>query len=353
MGRRERAEAVREACARQWRDRDGDVFDVRGGRRLVFYQEPGFIVDDGGEVVGVDAWVRLYEPGGQEARIDPHRRIINPPTVPRAGVREVRGAGPDDVARVVTPDPGEAFWEAVWESVAGAPNPRGWSRTHRGVGTVTTVFGDTADGRIFSEDATTYATARTGGTLAVSTTGTEHSVGQEHNGSLYRCIEAFIAFDTSAITDTDVVSAVVLDMWLTFDGSTGAEFTVEVRDFDWGATLTTGDYISGANLGSSTLVSSIGSASIGATGAYKTFTSETAFKTVTNIKTGVVRLGLSSDRHRLGTAPGTSTQEFLTFSFADNAGTTQDPKLTITHGPGAPPLPPSTATRRLLPLLTR
>ncbi|MEV0618536.1 hypothetical protein AB0I81_34775 [Nonomuraea sp. NPDC050404] len=328
MNSRERAEAIKDVAARDWRDKKQPVIEkTRGQNRLEFYREPDFIYGKDGQVIGVDAWVRLYGPDGKELRVDPHRRIVNPPTVPRSGVQEVDTGRKDDRGlpikdRILTPDPLAAFYEAVWDSVEGAPNAKGW-RTR---GTVTTVFSDASDGQI-SSTSPTYATARTGASLSANTSGTTMSVGQSLVGD-YQCFEAFISFDTSAIADSDQISLIVLDLYLLNDTS-ATDFTVEAREYNWGATLTTADWVAGASLGGLILMASINTSGIGGAGAYKAFTSDPAFLVATGLKTGVVHLMLCSSRLRLGNAP--SGAEDVSFRTAEQSGTTQDPKLTLTH----------------------
>lgn len=205
--------------------------------------------------------------------------------------------------------------------------------------TVTTVFSGTTDGQINSSNTGgVYATARTGGTLTADTASTTFSVGQVFTDlkvDQYDCLEGFLSFDTSGVPDGDGVSSIVLDVWLVTDSST-TDFTLEARERDWGASLTTADWVSGASLGALTLMASISTSGIGATGAYKTLTSQAAFLTATNLKTGTVYLLLDSSRHVGNNAP--TNPESVVLSSADNSGTTQDPKLTITHSsPNAMP----------------
>lgn len=189
--------------------------------------------------------------------------------------------------------------------------------------TVATIFGDTADAYIQSGNAT-YSTARSGGTLSVS--GGFSVIAGQATG--FNCWEAFIAFDTSSIGGSSTVSVVTLDLWLEVDNS-ATDFTMNARDRAWGPTVTTADYVAGASLSGSTLVASIASSGIGATGAYKTFTSQAAFLSITNIKTGTVEIILCSSRHEGNNQP--TNNEYLQFTSADNTGTTQDPKLTVTY----------------------
>lgn len=305
MNRLRRVEAVKGALAEQWRHGPSGRLEIpKGKRTLVALDEPGLIRDSVGASAGVDVWVRLYEADGREVPIDPHRRIVNPPTVSR------NGAGP-----------AAAFWEAVWDSVEETPNPDGWNS-----GTVTTVFGDATDGRLEGQSAT-YATARQGtGTINVDTTGVTSATGQFFS-STYSCYEQFWAFDTSPVPVNDAVSAVVFALWMVTDVST-TDFTIEVREKAWVSPLTSADYVSGTTLGNFTQLASLATSGIGAAG-YKNFTSVAAFLTATNLKTGTVKIFTSSSRHRLGNTP--TTTEYVQFSTADTSGTTQDPKLTITH----------------------
>lgn len=287
--------------------RSGRLERVRDGKRLVFTAEPDYIRNSAGEIIGVDAWVELYDASGNEIPIDPHRRIINPPTVPRSGAD----------------DPVEAFFEAVFDSVDDAPNPQGW----RTAGTVTTIYGDTTDGRIEGQSAT-YSAARQGtGNLNLAGTGVTAATGQFFS-STYSCYQQYWAFNTSAITDTDDVTDVQLQLWMVSDQSVSADYVIEAREKNWGPTLTTADYTSGSTLASHTLMASLNTSGIGAVG-YKTFTSTADFLTASGLKTGTVYLFTSSSRQRTGTAA--TGDEFVQFSHAETTGTTQDPKLVITH----------------------
>jgi hypothetical protein len=307
----ERAGIVHDAAARAWHDHADQTLAVPlGDRRLVLQRQPELIRDAEDRIVGVDAWVRLYDTSGREVRIDPHRRIICPPTV-----HHEHGE-----------DPWAAWLQVLKDSVAGTPARRNWRRDAQG-GTVDTFFSATTDGRVEGNSAT-YANAREGtGTINVTTADTSRFIGQFFSAT-YSCYELFFSWDTSAITDSDVVTAVTLDLWLVTDSSTSG-FTLEAREHDWGASLTSADYVAGSALGSKTLMASKSTSGIGATGAYKTFTSTAAFLAATNLKTGTVYIMVSSSEHRLGNAP--SGTDGVTFSMADNAGTTQDPKLTVTH----------------------
>lgn len=190
--------------------------------------------------------------------------------------------------------------------------------------TDSTFYSSTADGQIESFNAT-YSTARSGGTLTANTAGGSANVGQVAG---YACYEAFLSFDTSAIPDGDIITAVTLSLDGTgaIDGS-DTDFTINARVYDWGASLTTADWIAGASLSGNTLVASRSTSGWNASG-YNAFTSEAAFLTAIN-KTGVTYLVLSSSRHEAGTTP--TGNEYVGVATADTTGTTHDPKLVVTH----------------------
>lgn len=191
--------------------------------------------------------------------------------------------------------------------------------------TVDTFFGDAADGYLQSES-TVYATARSGGTITGSTT-TDVYAGQYTSGSFFECLESFIKFDTSSIPDADAVSASVLSMFGSLNNSGGVDTTIEARIFDWGLTNTSADWVPGASLSGQTLVASIPTGSYAA--AYMDFTSDAAFPANVN-KTGFTFIVLDGARLVAGTTPG-APAEYIGFKSADATGTTNDPKLVVTH----------------------
>lgn len=192
--------------------------------------------------------------------------------------------------------------------------------------TVTTVYvaasGD--DGYVFSSSPT-YATARTGAGNNSNTSNTTYYCGQQLSASIYYCIEGLIRFDTSSIPDSNVVSSITYTANLNDRSGTDA---IEVRDYDFGTTIEAADYISGANLTSYTLLASANPAGTGVV----TFTSEAAFKTATNLKTGYVHLLLNSAKLRTGTVPTIPEQ----IGFLSYDGSTTASYLTITHDAPTP-----------------
>lgn len=336
MNPKDRALAIKERTSYAWKRVKGTKLqNVKGRQKLVIDKEPDFIYNREGEVVGVDAWVRLFDSSGNEVKIDPHRRIINPPTVPRAGIIETATGKKDKFGRALkdqelTANPGEAFYEAVWDSVVGTPNAKGW-RTR---GTVTTIYGDNADGRIDSTSSS-YSTARTGSNNTGPFDDSNFSVGQILSSGSYTIYESFYAFDSSAIDDSDVVTSVEFSLYQGFR-NTSTSFDVEVRDYNWGPTITSDEWVSGDALSGHVLIAS-GNTLAMSSGSYQAFTSTPSFLSINGLKTGFVYLMINSSRHRSGTAP-VGFGEVLVFQYASASGTTQDPKLDITHSLPADPV---------------
>ena len=165
----------------------------------------------------------------------------------------------------------------------------------------------------------TYTTARSGSSQSLLG---DMVVGQWFGG-IYGCREAFVKFDTSSLPDGATITSVLLEMKLSTDSSV-TDFIAEVYVKDWGAAVDTGDWVAGASLSGLTRVATIDSNGIGATNAYKSFTSDAAFLTAINT-TGTTYLMLASSRHRAGSAPSADEQLY----WAQNAG--NQPKLTVTY----------------------
>ena len=322
MDAKERAETVKSALSKAWRDKtDATLMQRRRELTLHLDAEPALIVNKMGAVVGIDAMVRLFSAQGDELPVDPHRVCINPPTQIVVKDTEHDAAGNVVNERILRPAPEEAYWEWLWQSVTEVPNERGW-RTR---GTVTTVFATAPGGEgAVGSSSTVYATARTGGTLGGLT---RHNVGQDLQVADYFTLEAFCIFDTSAIDDADTVSGVVLSIDGRTDNSV-TDFVVTAASTAYnGGPVVTSDFVSGADLAALTTYATFDSSGYSST--YNAFTSAgAAFNSAIN-KTGNTVLMLYSDRHSAGTTP--TGGESITFEDADAAGTTADPKLDITH----------------------
>ena len=184
------------------------------------------------------------------------------------------------------------------------------------------IYADAADGYVSSEN-TTYSTARAGSTLDAQTGYAQVFCGQEKTVGTYYLYEAFLSFDTSSVPAAR--TSATLSLYVHDDSSTAADFTINARAYDWGSTLTTGDFVAGASLSGNALRASRSTSGL-TLNAYNDLTSDSSF--VSNLS-NPVRLLLSSSRMENGDVPGTSTQEYIAFRSTDQTGTSNDPKLTI------------------------
>lgn len=272
------------------------------------------------EATGVDAWVRLFR-HGKEVPVDPHRIFINPPLIH---------------SRIFSPN--AAFEVILWDSVLSIPNAKGW-RTR---GTVTTVFAGTSDDGIQSNDATyANAAAGTGSTFDLNSTinGEDTAVEISHSSdSGYGISEGFFSFDTSSIADSDSVSAAAFA--IKENSGYGSIFTqsdtFEARIYDFGASVTTADWRNPTQFNALTRVATLATSSWATTG-YNTFAEDgTNFQTAVN-KTGTTYICLLTSRFASNTAP--TGIAYAGLMSADNAGTTDDPKLVVTHAAAATAAP--------------
>ena len=186
-----------------------------------------------------------------------------------------------------------------------------------------TVSASTTEGRVTSTNAT-YSTARAGSGQTLWT-GSVLSVGQLFSAGSYTCEEYFVAFDTSVLGASANILSATLQLKGSFSSDqSDTDFTVEARSFDWSPTVTTGDWVAGADLGSHTLRAHFDT-SAGWTTNYNVFTDDALVAGIN--KTGVTYLILCSSRHRAGNTP--VGLERVLFHSAAATGTSDDPRLVI------------------------
>ena len=184
------------------------------------------------------------------------------------------------------------------------------------------------DGVIDSYDAT-YANARSGsGTLSVNTSNTQDFFGQEIVSSNYYCKEYFGEVDCSGLPTGETVDLAEF-YWRVNTDSSVQDFTVEIREHDWGGgTLTTGDFVAGADLGSKTLWSSFSTSNILGSNSVMAFSSETALKTAVALR-GNLRFIMASDRQRTNNAPANDTTDEQISIWTGNNSSANDPALGV------------------------
>jgi hypothetical protein len=293
------------------------LIEERDGLTLTIESWEPWFHPSRGDLIGVSVHVTA-EAMGEEVPIDGHRRFQNMPLDVIYPDEEVEG-----LLRVRR-DPLARLWFELFESVAKSPNAEAWGLP---VNTVTTVFSGASDGVITSIDATYSTAAAGGGTLTPQDSGLGFTVGHRTGFNVH---EGFLDFDTSAVGSDDV-SQVDLDLFLLQDNST-TDFTINVRPFDFGASIDSGDWRTPAQLAALTLLATFATSGLGA--GYNTFSENgTSFQSAID-GAGNTRLVLSSSRHESETEPTGS--EYVLFNTSEKADTTQDPKLTITHAAPGP-----------------
>lgn len=189
---------------------------------------------------------------------------------------------------------------------------------------------NTNDGNIESDGSATYSVVRSGNSLAVVNASSPALViGQLLSGGEYYIYEAFLDFDTSSIPDDAVITSVELKLY--GSSSPGADTgNLNVYLSDWGATLTTADWVAGASLSGLTRAASFGIAGWNASG-WNSFTEDgTNFQDGINLS-GSTRLLLASDNQATGTAP--SGNGIVLFQSANG---TNPPQLIVTYNIPAP-----------------
>jgi hypothetical protein len=296
--------------------------------RIEFSAAPAVVLDRQGQLVGTDAYVRVFR-GAGEVRVDRHRRFVNPPTQVPDGTTSLFAqtdlAG-NFVQMVERPnyreDARAAYLACIVDSIRSVPYAAGWSEA--GPGTVTTVYAGTADARIVSNGAFTWLQKRSGAaTLAMQNdTSTQFYFGQDAGG----IVQGFFNFDTSAIADDQAVSAAALSI-STFEDQSATDFFIEARLYDWGAAVTTADWVVGSTWNGLALLARFDMASWAS--GYLAFTEYQGNLSKNINLTGITSMVLCSDR--FGNAAEALGNEYLGIDAADTAGTTSDPKIAITH----------------------
>ena len=203
-----------------------------------------------------------------------------------------------------------------------------------------TVFSDSSDGVIFAQDPT-WADVVSGSaaTFFEMTANTFDGFGQDFNNggnNEYGLEPWYGQFDTAALGAGATVTAVALSLYGVGAGDANTAFSLEARLYDWGASLTTADWLTDSQFAALTRVATFADVNTNWLAAYNTFSEDgTNFQTGLN-KTGQTKLIVSTTNHASGTAP-TNSSRVLLYN-ADQSGTSQDPKLTVTYEIAGQPL---------------
>lgn len=276
-------------------------------------------------------------PDGDDLAIANPMAFVNPPVmVPDGTTRTELIEGGFVEVDNFREDPLEAAKQFIYEAaltsdrmVRATAEKKGVSLEEALTGDPTlTVYADAGDGFI-SNTSATYSTARSGGgSFITDSTATSDGrvIGQRFAAGSYRCIQSFFSFDTSSLGAGATISAAVFSLYGAADNS-ATDFTAEARLRDWGGTLADADYVAGASLSGDALLATFATSAGWSVAGYNDFTDVALPANVS--KTGNTRLYVSSDRQRTNNTP--VGDEAVGAYFADNSGTTNDPKLVVTY----------------------
>lgn len=149
---------------------------------------------------------------------------------------------------------------------------------------------------------------------------------------VYEVYRSFHHFDTSAIPDGDTISGATIDLYDVASSSGSDDIGVQAATTASNTTLAVGDYdamtIDTPTEFATRVTSFTGSA-------YNSWTLNA--NGIAHIsKTGVDKFVFRMARDIDNTTPPDTPRQYRGFSSADQAGTTQDPRLVITHAPSVP-----------------
>lgn len=162
---------------------------------------------------------------------------------------------------------------------------------------------------------TSYSDAREGTGTAVLT-GNGADLGQKLSAGTYYIDQQFMEFDVSGV-GTATAATLAINAF-----SPVGSFTMEARAYDFGASITTADFVPGSSLSGLTLLGS--RSTVGFTsGSYWDVTSDAALVTEINAQPSTLRLVLASAAQTSGTAPTASDD--VTFGIYAGQG-----RLTVT-----------------------
>lgn len=148
---------------------------------------------------------------------------------------------------------------------------------------------------------------------------------QLSGGSFYVIYRGFFLFDTSSLPDATTITAATISLWATTVTNTDSpDLDIVSSSPASNTAIVNADYDQvGSTVYASTAIASL------STGAYNIFTLDS--NGIANItKTGVSKFGTRVSRDTDDTAP-TGDNRVIGY-FADQAGLTNDPKLTVTSG---------------------
>jgi len=294
---------------------------------------------------GVQTFVRGWSDGkplgfGKDGTVEIERfRVHNPPIL----VPDPLG----DVVRTYTDqdgntqevrfreDPELALKQVLTQAVANTGKENADIEIGK-VGNTTDVFAPSMDGFVSRQTSadTTWTLARdtADGTNANTTEGGSYLFAELRSGpARYEVARAFLIFDTSAIPDTNVIDSATTTMYSCGDTFGSPQFGLVQVSPASDSSLAVGDY-DAMTINSATEGASRRTVSNTANAANNWGMNASGLSWVST--TGNTRLGLRHANDLDNTTP--SARSYWCAWFVDNAGTSVDPVLTVTHSEGVP-----------------
>lgn len=282
---------------------------------------------------------------------DDFMRIVNPPILVPTGTyhrEQITNARTGEIESVLvanyTENPVEAVRVAIIDTVRAATAKGPHLPGQRG--TTTTIFSGTADGRIISDGtADTWANTQdrsTGGSVNNSESAFNFGIdaGQWSAGS-HGITLSFFGFDTSPIADGDTIDDVTFSVVSNGVQGGASGGTIEARDQDWSAGGVTiadwVDFTTGSNWTGQTLWATLANSSwSNGDGNRQDFVEAAGFPAGVN-KTGTTYLSTTIGWAADVSAPAVADNSRGIY-YADNTGTTNDPRLVVNHSAGGGPV---------------
>lgn len=187
--------------------------------------------------------------------------------------------------------------------------------------TVTLVYGDATDGYLSSSDPA-YATARTGPADNLDDNFTSAFFGQTTGYTIH---EAFIRFAAPALAAGELVTTAAIRTTQATATSTGVTRDLELRGFDWGASVALADWRTPTQLSALTLHARV--TGVQAAAGKTTYAGSDDLRALLQ-SGGVAAFVAVSSRQRAGSTP--TVDERGSFYAAERSGTTEDPCLIYT-----------------------
>ena len=288
---------------------------------------------DGGIEIFARAWKNGVQLGfGKDGTIDIERfRIFNPPILVDDPLGDiVIQGGYDEVSKTTIPerrlreDPLMAIQEALVDVIRIVGIEGSEIQAGKIGNTTSTFYPHASDGTIGGSN-TTWSTIRDATTATKVDNETRRWVMADKDGATYTISRAFFNFDTSAIPDTDTVSAATLTLTVDLAGEGTAMGGVIQTTTASDTALVDGDYdaltLNSAPEATTSRVSMV------TTGAKNFVFNATGIGWIS--KTGYTKLGLRLDKDLDNSAP--TARNYCGIYLSEQTGTTSDPTLVVVH----------------------